>query len=98
MLVHASRALLPTLLTATVLGVSACGGDSDEDQIEGAVVSFSDASREKDAAKFCDVVIVEPILKGMRCEDLVSGISKEAATSRTRRSATSRSTERPPPP
>lgn len=58
-----------TVLAAAVV-VAACGGESDESQIEGVVASFFDATKEKDVAKFCDVVITDE-LPGA-CEDQVS--------------------------
>lgn len=71
---------LASALTAATIALTACGGEtdqesdeeSDEEQVENAVVSFFDASKEEDAAKFCDVVIVEPIPEGEQCEDQIS--------------------------
>lgn len=70
-----NRALLPALLTAVALGVSACGGggDSDEDQIRSVADEFTEAVRDKDAGRFCDSVVTEQIPDGKKCEDEVSG-------------------------
>jgi protein-disulfide isomerase len=73
-----NRALLPTLLTAIALGVSACGGDSDEDQIRSAVTEFTEAVQDKDSAEFCDSVVTERIPEGKKCEDVVGGKEFEA--------------------
>ena len=67
-----NRALLPTLLTAAALAVSACG-ESDEDQIRSAVTGFTEGVQDKDAGKLCDSVITERIPEGEKCEDQVSG-------------------------
>ena len=70
-----NRALLPTLLTAVALGVSACGGgDSDEDQIRSVTADFSEAVQDKDGGKFCDSVVTEEIPKGKKCEGELSDL------------------------
>lgn len=62
--------LAAPVIVATVL-FTACGGESDEEQIEGALTSFFEAVEERDVAKFCDVVITDPP-EGQTCEDEVS--------------------------
>jgi len=62
--------LAAPVIAATVL-FTACGGESDEEQIEGALTSFFEATEERDVAKFCDVVITDPP-EGQTCEDEVS--------------------------
>lgn len=66
------RPLVSTLLVTTAVTLTACGGESDEEQIEGVVASFADAVQEKDAGKLCDTVVTERIPEGKQCEDQVS--------------------------
>lgn len=66
--------LVCAILTATVLALAACGGESDEEQIERVVASFADAVEEKDVGKFCGAVITDEIPGGGKCED---GLSAE---------------------
>lgn len=66
------RPLVAVVLLTAAVALSACGGESDEEQIEGVVASFSDAVREQDAGKLCDAVITERIPEGEQCEDQVS--------------------------
>lgn len=63
------RPLVAVVLLTAAVALSACGGESDEEQIEGVVASFSDAVREQDAGKLCDAVITERIPEGEQCED-----------------------------
>lgn len=66
------RPLVSTLLVTTAVALSACGGGSDEEQIEAVVADFADAVEEKDAAKLCDTVVTEQIPEGEDCEEQVS--------------------------
>jgi len=67
-----NRALLLALLSAIALAVSACGGDSDEDQIRSVVTEFAEAVQEKDGAKLCDSVVTGRIPGGRQCEGEVA--------------------------
>lgn len=62
--------LTVTVLAATIL-LTACGEESDEEQIEGTIATFFEAVEEEDVAKFCSVVITDPP-EGQTCEDELS--------------------------
>jgi ketosteroid isomerase-like protein len=67
------RPLVSTALVTTAVALTACGGDSDEDQIRSAVTDFTEAVQDKDAGKLCSSVVTERIPDGEKCEDQVSG-------------------------
>jgi len=67
------RPLVSTALVTTAVALTACGGDSDEDQIRSAVTDFTEAVKDKDAGKLCSSVVTERIPDGEKCEDQVSG-------------------------
>lgn len=66
------RPLISALLVVTAVALAACGGESEEEQIEGVVASFAAAVEQKDPGKFCDTVVGERIPEGERCEDQVT--------------------------
>jgi len=66
------RPQVSALLVATAVALAACGGESEEEQIEGVVASFAAAVEEQDPGKFCDTVVGQRISEGERCEDQVT--------------------------
>jgi ketosteroid isomerase-like protein len=66
------RPLVSAVLLTAAVALAACGGGSDEEQIEEVVASVSDAVREKDAGQLCDSVVTERIPEGEECADQIS--------------------------
>lgn len=66
------RPLAAAVLVTAAVALTACGGESDEEQIEEVVAEFADAVKEKDAAKLCATVVTEQIPEGEDCEEQVS--------------------------
>jgi ketosteroid isomerase-like protein len=63
------RAPTSILLAAVVLALVACGGKSDEEQIDSTVRSFFAAVQEKNVDKFCDAIV---FTAPGRCEDVIT--------------------------
>ena len=62
------RSRMAVLPAAAVLVLAACGGESDEEQIESTARSFFAAVEEEDAEAFCDAIV---FTGPGRCEDVI---------------------------
>jgi hypothetical protein len=66
------RPVIPVVLAVTVL-VAGCGGQSDEQQVAGAVSAFGRATADKDYRTLCDKVLSPKLIEqveqiGLPCE------------------------------